>query len=32
MRGQTVEDEKTAVVVSKFGSTGKIVLLTVYLE
>lgn len=32
VRGQTVEGEKTAVVVSKFGSTGKLVFLTVYLE
>lgn len=32
VRGQTVEGEKTAVVVSKFGSKGKLVFLTVYLE
>jgi uncharacterized DUF497 family protein len=32
VRGQTVEGETLAVVVSKFGPTGKLVLLTVYVE
>ena len=32
VRGQTVGDDETAVVVVKFGSTGKLVILTVYVE
>lgn len=32
VRGQTVAGETTAVVVSKFGPTGKLVILTVYGE
>jgi len=32
VRGQIVEEEEFAVVVSKFGPTGKLVILTVYAE
>ncbi|MDW8325426.1 MAG: DUF4258 domain-containing protein [Anaerolineales bacterium] len=32
VRGQTIDGEHTAVVVSKFGPTGKLVILTVYVE
>lgn len=32
VRGQTVGDERTVVVVGKFGPTGKLIILTVYVE
>jgi len=32
VRGQTVEGEQFAVVVSKFGPTGKLIILTIYAE
>jgi uncharacterized DUF497 family protein len=32
VRGQTVEGQQTAVVVSKFGPTGKLIILTIYAE
>jgi len=32
VRGQGVDGDETAVVVSKFGPTGKLVILTVYVE
>jgi len=32
MRGQTIDGEEFAVVVSKFGPTGKLIILTVYVE
>jgi hypothetical protein len=32
VRGQTVEGEQIAVVVSKFGPTGKLIILTIYAE
>ena len=32
VRGQTVDGEQIAVVVTKFGPTGRLVILTVYVE
>ena len=32
VRGQTVDDKETAIVVGRFGPTGKLVILTVYVE
>lgn len=32
VRGQTVDGERTAIVVGKFGPTGKLIILTVYVE
>lgn len=32
VRGKTVDDAKVIVVVTKFGRTGKLVILTVYVE
>ena len=32
IRGHSLSGEETAVVVSKFGSTGKLVILTVYVD
>lgn len=32
VRGQTVDDDETAIVVGKFGPTGKLVIVTVYVE
>ena len=32
VRGQTVDGEQTAVAVSKFGPTSKLIILTVYVE